>query len=136
MAEMIRELDHVSIAVRSIAAALSLYRDVLGGRPIEEGSSPEKGFRYLMLEYPGGGKIELIEPVGENSFLHRFLQARGEGLHHITFKVHSIDDAVEALSHAGYATILHDFSDASWKEAFLHPRDTHGVLIQFAETPS
>lgn len=135
MKQLIRELDHVSIAVKSIEVALGLYRDVLGGRPVEEGTSPQKGFRFLMLEYPGGGKIELIEPVGEDSFLHRFLQTRGEGLHHVTFKVYDIVACTEALSKAGYNTILHDFSDTTWREAFLHPKDTHGVLIQFAETP-
>ncbi len=114
---------------------MALYRDVLGGRQVEEGTSEAKGFRYLMLAYPGGGRVELIEPLGEESFLHRFLEKRGEGLHHITFKVHSIEGCIRGLEDAGYVTILHDFSDPTWKEAFLHPRDTHGVLIQFAETP-
>jgi methylmalonyl-CoA/ethylmalonyl-CoA epimerase len=135
MEKLIRELDHVSIAVNSIEVALQLYRDVLGGRQVEEGASPDKGFRYLMLEYPGGGRVELIEPLGEASFLHKFLRARGEGLHHVTFKVQSIEECIEVLARAGYHTVLQDFSDPSWKEAFLHPKDAHGVLIQFAETP-
>src|SRR5919199_1885614 len=89
----VETLDHTAIAVRSIQAALPLYRDLLGGTPTTSESFPHKGFEYLTLRYPNGGHIGLLEPAGDGGFLRAFLDRHGEGVHHITFVVRNVREA-------------------------------------------
>jgi methylmalonyl-CoA/ethylmalonyl-CoA epimerase len=130
----IRWLDHTAIAVRSIEAALPLYRDVLGGDPQELSIHPEKGFQALTLRYPHGGGIELIAPAGEDSFVQAFLDRRGEGVHHITFLVEDLKAAVEEARAAGLRIVDEDYSQPSWREAFISPRSANGTIVQLAQT--
>jgi methylmalonyl-CoA epimerase len=88
------ELDHVAVAVHSIKEALTLYRDALGGEYLM-GADAGDSWRWVQLRYPGGGKVELLEPLGEG-FLSRFLAKRGEGLHHMTFKTDDIEAAMRS----------------------------------------
>jgi methylmalonyl-CoA/ethylmalonyl-CoA epimerase len=127
-------LDHVAVAVRDAGRAATVYRDVLGGEFLYGADQPEQGFRFVQYRFPGGGKVELITPLG-GGFVARFLDARGEGMHHITLRVSDLEAHVERLRQHGIEVILVDLRDANWKEAFIHPRDAHGVLIQLAETP-
>ena len=122
------DLDHVAVAVHSIKAAVPLYRDALGGQYLmggEEGGS----WRWIQFRFPGGGKVELLEPLGEG-FLSRFLEKRGEGLHHITFKTDDIEAAIEHVRSQGYELVDVRLDDPHWKEAFLRPSKAHGTLIQ------
>jgi methylmalonyl-CoA/ethylmalonyl-CoA epimerase len=125
------ELDHVAVAVRSIKTALGLYRDGLGGEYLMGGD--QDTWRWLQLRYPGGGKIELLEPLGEG-FLTKFLDSRGEGLHHITFKTDDIEAAIEHLRGLGFELVDVNLSDPSWKEAFMRPSKSHGTLVQIAQS--
>jgi methylmalonyl-CoA epimerase len=134
MSVSIRWLDHTAIAVHCIEAALPLYRDVLGGDPQELSEHPEKGFAALTLRYPHGGGIELIQPLGESSFLHKFLAQRGEGVHHITFLVNDLRAAVEEARAAGIRIVDEDYERPEWREAFISPRSAHGTIVQLAQT--
>ena len=96
-------LDHVAVAVHSIKPALSLYRDALGGEYLMGGDAGGS-WRWLQVRYPGGGKVELLEPLGDG-FLSRFLDKRGEGLHHVTFKTDDIDAAIEQVRRLGYELV-------------------------------
>ncbi len=125
-------LDHVAVAVHSIKDALPLFRDVLGGRYLMGGDVADT-WRWFQLTYPDGRKIELLEPLGDG-FLARFLERRGEGLHHITFKTDDIDAAIEKIEGHGYELVDKNLDDPNWKEAFLRPSKTHGTLIQIAQT--
>lgn len=125
-------LDHVAVAVRDPAQAAWLYRDVLGAEFLMGADSPEQAFRFVQYRFPGGGKVELVTPLGDG-FLSRFLDRRGEGVHHITLRVHDLEAQIERLRAAGVPLTLVDLSDPSWKEAFVHPSHAHGVLIQLAE---
>ena len=127
-------IDHVSIATRSIRSLVPLVRDLLGARFLMGATENAQGFRWAQFQFPGGGVIELLEPVGEKSFLHAFLQERGEGLHHITLRVRDIEKRAAELESAGYQPFRPKFDNPVWKELFLHPRQTHGVLIQLAES--
>jgi methylmalonyl-CoA/ethylmalonyl-CoA epimerase len=132
MAEMPSfELDHVAVAVRSIKPALELYRDGLGGEYLMGGD--QDTWRWLQLRYPGGGKVELLEPLGEG-FLSKFLDSRGEGLHHITFRTDDIEAAIEHLRGLGFELVDVNLSNPSWKEAFMRPSKSHGTLIQIAQS--
>ena len=127
--------DHAAHAVPSIRPLLPFYRDVLGGEVVAGGINPWAGHLSVQLEYRHGGKIELLEPVSSDSssvggFLAR--SPRG-GLHHLTFKVDDISFALEVLSGAGFTPFGTLLEHADWKETFLHPRETGGVLIQLAQ---
>jgi methylmalonyl-CoA/ethylmalonyl-CoA epimerase len=126
-------LDHVAFGVPSIADVSPVICRRLGGRPHTSG--PGIGFRGAQWELAGGGRVEAIEPEGSaDGFLHRFLDARGPGVHHVTFKVRDIHHAAAAARAAGYDVV--DFMDvlASWKEMFLHPKQAQGVVVQLAES--
>ena len=125
------EFDHTAVAVHSIKEALTLYRDVLGGEYLMGGD--QDTWRWLQLRFPGGGKVELLEPIGEG-FLSKFLASRGEGLHHVTFKTDDIEAAIENLRDKGYALVDVNISDPNWKEAFLRPSKAHGTLVQVAQS--
>ena len=75
-----------------------------------------------------------MTPVADG-FVSRFLETRGEGVHHVTYRVQDIEAQVDRLRRAGVRLTLVNLANEHWKEAFLHPRDAHGVLIQLAESP-
>ena len=125
------ELDHVAVAVHSIKQALTLYRDALGGEYLM-GADAGDTWRWVQVRFPGGGKIELLEPLGEG-FLSRFLDKRGEGLHHVTFKTDDIEAAIAQVTELGYELVDVSLDDPDWKEAFLRPSGAHGTLIQLAQ---
>lgn len=127
------QIDHVAIAVNDIKPALKLFRDGLGGEFLQGGEEAGGEWRWFQMRYPGGGKIELLEPLKEG-FLTRFLERRGEGMHHITFKTDDLKAAVEHVSALGYELVDVDLESQGWKEAFFRPKGAHGTLIQLAET--
>ena len=137
-AETLRSIDaafdHVAHAVPSIRASLPLYRDLLGGRVTAGGINPWGGHLAIQLEYQGG-MVELLQPVKADSpSVGAFLQRspRG-GLHHLTFKVRSLAAALEQVTAAGYDPFGTMLDAPGWKETYLHPRQTGGVLIQLAQ---
>jgi methylmalonyl-CoA/ethylmalonyl-CoA epimerase len=125
------EFDHTAVAVHSIKEALKLYRDGLGGEYLMGGD--QDTWRWVQLRFPGGGKVELLEPLGEG-FLSRFLESRGEGLHHVTFKTDDIEAAIDDLRDRGFELVDVSISDPHWKEAFLRPSKSHGTLVQIAQS--
>lgn len=127
-------LDHVAIAVRSIAGALP-FVEVLGGAFLFAGDQPRQGFRWAQFRLPGGGKIELVTPTTTDSFLTRFLAERGEGVHHITLKVPDLRAALEQLEGQGVPVVQVSLENPGWREAFIHPKEAHGTLVQIAESP-
>ena len=127
--------DHVAHAVPSIKELLPLYCDLLGGVVCSGGISPWGGHLAVVIEYADGGKLELLEPVRRNApSIGGFLTAspRG-GLHHVTFKVPDIQLALEQVLAAGYHPVGTNLEHESWRETFLHPRETGGVLLQLAQ---
>jgi methylmalonyl-CoA/ethylmalonyl-CoA epimerase len=130
----VEQLDHTAIAVRSIEAAVPLYRDLLGGKPTMREVFAHRGFSYLTLRYPNGSQIELLEPAGEGGFLRQFLDKHGEGAHHITFIVRDLRLAVERARAAGMRVVDEDYRDPHWQEAFISPRSAFGTILQLAQT--
>ena len=125
--------DHIAVALPRMADAVPFFVGVLGGAP-HRGARGGPEFRFGTWKYVGGGKLEVIEPVGANSFVHRFLAARGPGIHHVTFKVPSLDEACERARARGYDIVGYDDSYPDWRTAFLHPKQALGIVVQFAET--
>lgn len=126
-------LDHTALAVRSIQAALPLYRDLLGGTPSGYERISRKGFAWLTLRYPNGSQIELLEPQGAG-FLQTFLDKHGEGPHHMTFIVRDLRRAVACARAAGLRVVDADYTDPRWQEAFISPRSAFGTIVQLAQT--
>ena len=134
--DVIERFDHVSIAVHDIKIAQTLV-DLLGGSHIGGGLSHAGDFEWIQFDLPGQGRLEMISPIvdDESNFLNRYLDENGEGLHHLTFKVHDIKVAVARAEELGFTVVGFDDTKADWKEAFVHPASAHGVLIQLAEFP-
>jgi methylmalonyl-CoA/ethylmalonyl-CoA epimerase len=126
--------DHIAIAVPRLADADAILAGQLGGRSTYGATTEDYRFRHW--RYEGGGDLEVLEPAGENGFLHRFLAQRGPGIHHVTFTVPDLDEACGRARAGGYSIVGYDDSDPQWKEAFLHPRQAQGIVVQFAETNS
>jgi methylmalonyl-CoA/ethylmalonyl-CoA epimerase len=127
-------LDHVAVGVHSIDHALLFYRDVLGGVPQKAGHNKRMKFRAVTVRLPNGGRIELLEPSGPDSFMVRFLEGRGEGFHHITVIVPDIHQAIATLEARGITPVQVNLERPDWQEIFVHPRDAHGALIQIVQS--
>lgn len=133
LARQIQKVDHVGMAVPSVADALPLVRDVLGARFIAGGDNHETGVRLVHLALPGM-KIELLEPLRAGSLLSDHLDRRGPGFHHLTFVVDDIPTTVDLLAAAGYAAVGTSAGHPRWSETYLSPKDTFGALLQFVST--
>jgi len=134
---MIGRLNHVAIAVRDIAKATAIYRDLLAAEVSAATPQPAHGVTTVFVALPNT-KIELLEPLGENSPIARFLERNPEGgIHHICYEVDDIRAAREALKTAG-ARVLGDGEPkigAHGKPVlFLHPKDFSGTLIELEES--
>jgi methylmalonyl-CoA/ethylmalonyl-CoA epimerase len=127
-------LDHVAVAVERHTDAWPRYRGDLGGEWVAGGIGP--GFAPAQLRYGNGMKVEVLEPYAADrfDFLRRFLDRRGPGVHHLTFKVPFFDDALARAGAAGFAPVGVDRSQSNWAEAFLHPKQSIGIVIQIAES--
>jgi methylmalonyl-CoA/ethylmalonyl-CoA epimerase len=130
---MIRRIDHVSIAVRSLAKAKAFFIDVLGGKDLYEAPVPSEKFRWTTIELGTSCFIELIDPLEKDSFVQRFLDKRGEGPHHITLQVKDIQEVHRRLEEKGIPTFGLAEPFPGWKEMYVHPKHAFGTLIQFAE---
>lgn len=131
LSDLIERFDHVSMAVDSIESILPLV-ELLGGEFHQGADHPRNEFRWVQFFVPGAGKLEFIAPLTETSFLGRDLARRGEGFHHVTFKVSSLTEAAARSEQLGYRITGFHRHDI-WSEAFLHPKTTNGMLIQLAE---
>lgn len=125
---------HVCIAVHDVETALSVYRDVMGFRLVDIHDIPDQGVRVAMLN-GGHLQLELIEPRDESSRLHRFLNRRGEGLHHLAYYVEDLEQSLEILRERGLPLIdeVPRLGQGGSRIAFVHPNGMHGVLIELVE---
>lgn len=130
-----KRFDHFALAASDARAALDFHAKLFGLPPGDWFESPDEGFRGGVLQMPGGqGTVEVVEPYDGESFLHRFLAERGPGVHHITVEVEDIEAAVAYLrEEMGIEPLREIFSDGEWRQTFIHPRDTGGVLYQIYE---
>jgi methylmalonyl-CoA/ethylmalonyl-CoA epimerase len=126
-------LDHVAIAVPRVEDALDWLVSKLGGKPFSAG--PGLGFKFWQFSFARDGRIEVLAPAGPaDGFLHRFLASRGAGIHHLTFKVPDLDAAAARAQRCGYDVVGRSELDPAWKEAFLHPKQAQGIVVQLAES--
>jgi methylmalonyl-CoA epimerase len=131
---MIKGIDHVGIAVRSIEEAKKFWVDTLGLKLVRIENVPEQKVRVAMLE-AGETTIELLEPTSPDSAVAKFIEKRGEGLHHLTLATDNLADRLKALKSAGVNLIDEKPRVGAGGSgiAFLHPKGTNGVLVELCE---
>jgi methylmalonyl-CoA/ethylmalonyl-CoA epimerase len=133
---MLGRLNHVAIAVKDLAAATAVYRDLLGAQVSSPRPIPEHGVTVVFVELPNT-KIELMEPFGEASPIASFLERNPQGgIHHVCYEVVDILAARDRLKAAG-ARVLGDGNPKTGAHGkpvlFLHPKDFCGTLIELEE---
>lgn len=127
-------IDHIGIAVKSLADAVKVYQDAIGLNVSGYDEVDDQGVRVAMLAI-GESRIELLEPTRTDSPIEKFMSKRGEGIHHIAVRVDNIEEALERLKAAGAKLI--DTTPRrgahNTRIAFIHPSSTHGVLLELVE---
>jgi methylmalonyl-CoA epimerase len=126
-------LDHVGVAVADVAAALRLYRDLLGLELVGTDEVPEQGIRSHHLKL-GEAELELLEPTDPEGPVGKFLAKRGPGIHHVAFRVADLDATAKRLAAAGCTPLGEPSRGAQGKRIlFFHPATTGGVLLELCE---
>ena len=127
------KIDHLGIAVRSLDAALKFYEGQLGLEATGRETVPQEKVNVAMLPL-GEPRIELIEPTEADSVIGKFLEKRGEGLHHVAVKVPDLAAAVERLRTAGARLLNEPRAGAGGHlYVFVHPSSTGGVLLELIQ---
>ena len=131
---MLAAIDHVGVAVEDIDATLGLFRDVLQMPLVHRETVTEQGVDAALLDV-GDGHIELLQPLGADTAVGRFLARRGPGLHHVAYRVDNVEETLKALAGAGIALIDSEPRTGirGSRVAFLHPKSTGGVLTEIVE---
>jgi len=126
-------LDHLAIGTSALTDGWDLFGGVLGGTWVYGDDAP--GYWWGQLSFAAGPKIELLTPTGgpDAAFLERFLAAHGAGPHHFNFIVSDIGHSLARFQALGLEPIGVNLDHPNWKEAFLHPRSAHGIVIQVAQ---
>ena len=131
---MLAAIDHVGVAVEDIDATLGLFRDILQMPLVHRETVTEQGVDAALLDV-GDGHIELLQPLGADTAVGKFLARRGPGLHHIAYRVDNVEETLKALAGAGIALIDSEPRTGirGSRVAFLHPKSTGGVLTEIVE---
>ena len=124
-------INHIGIAVKNLEDAKKLYCDVLGFEKVEEKRLEGRKVSIVFLK-AGATMIELLEGIGENSPVSKFVEKRGEGIHHICYEVENIEETLRAYEEKGITLIDREARPGAEGKpvAFLHPKSTGGVLLE------
>lgn len=136
----VKRIERVALAVPDLDEAQAFFESWFGANFLPEETIEDMGIRYRPFEI-GESKMELLEATREDSPVARFIKARGgPGVHHITFEVEDLEEAIAELEQrGGRIAYKHIYSEGVtyegmiWREAFIHPKDAYGVLIHLAE---
>ena len=126
-------IDHLGIAVKSLAQARKFYENL--GLEIHGEESVETEKVKVAMVPLGESRIELLEPTSEDSTIAKFLAKRGEGLHHVSLRVENLEEAVEKLKASGARMISEDIKIGAGGHlyVFVHPQSTNGVLLELVQ---
>lgn len=134
---MIEVIDHVGIAVKNLDEAIALYQDILGFQFEESHTLDERKIKLASFRCGSESHIELVQPLSNDSTVARFLETRGEGIHHIAVKVKSVKAVLEEYKRKGLTLIDEEPKPGAGgsRVAFVHPKSTRGVLLELVERP-
>ncbi len=129
---MIKKFDHVGIVIKNTEEVLSLFSNLFGFKISESLTFPEEGFKSTLISKEGV-TLELLEPIGPEGIIQKFVEKRGGGLHHISIQVDDIGFEMKSLKAKGVQLLSDEpqlTKGTSNKSTFIHPRSTSGVLIE------
>lgn len=130
---MLSKIHHIGIVVRNLEEAYRFYRDTLGLHVHKMAVVEDQGVKAALLTI-GNSEIELLEPINSNGGVAKFLERRGEGLHHICFQTDDVAAELASTKAKGIELIDHaPRKGLAGMICFLHPRANHGVLIEYAQ---
>jgi methylmalonyl-CoA/ethylmalonyl-CoA epimerase len=127
-------IDHIGVATDDLEGAIALYEQTLGMPLAHRETVESQGVEAVLLDV-GEGHVELLEPLGPDTPVGKYLEKRGPGLHHVAYAVEDIDDVLGRLKEAGVELIDSEarVGIRDSRVAFLHPRSTGGVLTELVE---
>lgn len=129
-----KHIEHIGIAVKDLAASCQVYEQLLGTKhyKIENVDSEQVATAFFKV---GENKIELLEATGETSAIHKFIEKRGEGIHHIAFAVEDIYAEMERLKKEGFTLLNEQPKKGADNKlvCFVHPKDAKGVLVELCQ---
>ena len=133
---MFGHIDHIGVAVEDLDEAIALYGERLG-MPLEHRETVEAQGVEAVLLGVGEGHVELLQPLGPETAVARFLRRNGPGLHHVAYGTDDIESAIESVRAAGLRLIdvQPRLGIRGSRVAFLHPKSTGGVLTELVEPP-
>lgn len=129
-----QKIEHIGIAVKSLNIAVPLYEQLLEASCYKKELVEKENVNTAFLKC-GDTKIELLESTSSDGIINRFIDKKGEGIHHIAFNVGDIKSEIERLKEKGFQFINEEpkkGADNKWV-CFLHPKNTHGVLIELCQ---
>jgi methylmalonyl-CoA epimerase len=131
---MLSAIDHVGVAVEDIDSALVVYRDTLGMPLVHRETIAEQGVDAALLDV-GDSHVELLQPLGPETAVGKFLTRRGPGLHHVAYRVSDVEETLNALAAAGVRLIDERARTGirGSRVAFIHPASTGGVLTEIVQ---
>jgi len=131
---MLEKIDHIGIAVKDLGQAIKLYKEAFGLEPslVYESEYTKAKIAFFLV---GETRIELIQPINPESVVGKFLEKKGEGIHHLSFKVRDVDHSLGELETKGIQLIDKKSRKVRENErvAFLHPKSTNGVLFELIQ---
>jgi methylmalonyl-CoA/ethylmalonyl-CoA epimerase len=134
---MMQKIEHLGIAVKDIAAANKTYEALLGVAPYKEERVESEGVATSFFRV-GESKIELLEATNPDSPIAKFIEKKGEGIHHIAFAVEDIRSEMNRLKEAGFVLLNEEPKPGADNKlvCFLHPKGSHGVLVELCQERS
>jgi len=129
---MIKKVSHLGMAVKDLEEAREFYRSVFGLESSEPIMAGDGTIKVSMVEVQGV-LIELLQPAGSEGVMAKFLEKRGEGFHHICYEVDDIEAEIASFKASGIEILGEPKPGAEGMSVFLHPRGTHGVLVELVE---
>ena len=131
------KLEHIGIAVKNIESANQIFSDLFGQDAYKQEDVASEGVSTSFFQV-GESKVELLEASAPDSAIAKFIEKRGEGIHHLAFEVEDIDSEIARLSGLGYRLINETPKDGADNKriAFLHPKSTNGVLVELCQEKS
>ena len=127
-------LDHIGIAVKSLDAAKAIYEKL--GMPVSKEETVESEQARLVMVPVGDTRLELLEPLSDDSVIGRFISKRGEGLHHVSLRVPDLSAAVASLKQDGVRLVSDEIKVGAGghRYVFVHPSSAGGVLLELVES--
>ena len=131
---MLSAIDHIGVAVEDLDEAIALHQDTLGMKLVHRETVSEQGVEAVLLDV-GDSHVELLQPLGPDTAVGKFLARRGPGLHHVAYRVDDVEDVLRQLAAAGVRLIDEQPRTGirNSRVAFLHPAGTGGVLTEIVQ---